>query len=146
MKKFKLIVGVVALFALVVANVWNAATVQNVTSLEVINVENVADGVEWSLGNLNEKGIWKQMYTNVVGVYTPSGTPATKDERYFGDVVYIVDGYDDCIPDDIFEICKPGTSRKRTIGLTKVDGHYVVSENITNSRIGYSNLWLPFQN
>ena len=44
MKKFKLIVGAMALFALVVANVWNAATTFQETELKVTDVENIAVG------------------------------------------------------------------------------------------------------
>ncbi|MBR2199825.1 MAG: hypothetical protein IKP73_00065 [Bacteroidales bacterium] len=42
MKKFKLIVGAVALFALVVANVWNAATVAKATALNIEDLEALA--------------------------------------------------------------------------------------------------------
>ena len=46
MKKLKYIVGAVALFALVVANVWNAATVNKMSCLAFMDVENIADGFE----------------------------------------------------------------------------------------------------
>jgi hypothetical protein len=45
MKKFKLLVGAMALFALAVVNVWNAATSLNVSELDIYNVESiVAEG------------------------------------------------------------------------------------------------------
>ena len=43
MKKFKLIVGAVALFALVVANVWNAATTLTGSDLNIADVEAMAN-------------------------------------------------------------------------------------------------------
>ena len=43
MKKFKLIVGAVALFALVVANVWNAATTLRSSDLNIADVEAMAN-------------------------------------------------------------------------------------------------------
>ena len=45
MKKLKFLVGAVALFALVVANVWNAATTLGASELDITNVESmVAEG------------------------------------------------------------------------------------------------------
>lgn len=46
MKKFKLIIGAVALFALVVANVWNAATVKTASALNMEDVEAIAQEPE----------------------------------------------------------------------------------------------------
>ena len=43
MKKFKFLVGAVALFALVVANVWNAATTLRGSELSVADVEAMAN-------------------------------------------------------------------------------------------------------
>jgi hypothetical protein len=48
MKRFKVIGCIVALFALVSANVWNAVTGMKASALHVENVENVAEGIEWS--------------------------------------------------------------------------------------------------
>lgn len=44
MKKFKVIGCIVALLALVTANVWNAATVVKASELDISNVETIAEG------------------------------------------------------------------------------------------------------
>ena len=58
MKKFKFLVGAVALFALVVANVWNAATLKTASTLNVEDIENVeAMGQEPEYGfTINNNG------------------------------------------------------------------------------------------
>ena len=56
MKKFKFLVGAVALFALVVANVWNAATTFSGSDLEITNVESIAAEAEDDGIELRQKG------------------------------------------------------------------------------------------
>ena len=56
MKKFKFLVGAVALFALVVANVWNAATTLQETELSLADVEALAQMEEDECFYLNEMG------------------------------------------------------------------------------------------
>ncbi len=46
MKKIKIIAGVLALCAIAGVNVWNAATIMNESSLNIEDVENVAEGFE----------------------------------------------------------------------------------------------------
>lgn len=60
MKKFKLIVGAVALLALVVANVWNAATTLKVSGLTIEEVEALAQMEEGGYYNDpdNYDGAW----------------------------------------------------------------------------------------
>ena len=53
MKKFKILVGAVALFALVAANVWNAATVFGSTELDIPNIERMAEGESQGINATN---------------------------------------------------------------------------------------------
>ena len=59
MEKFKIIGCVVALLAVVCANVWNATTVFKTSELDITNVESIAEGdvsgTEWN-GFGSEKG------------------------------------------------------------------------------------------
>lgn len=67
MKKLKYIFGAVALFALVVANVWNAATVVNASGLDVADVEAMAQEPESFTyeGNGMTTVLWSNVNTSV---------------------------------------------------------------------------------
>ncbi|MBR4350381.1 MAG: hypothetical protein IKP99_06625 [Bacteroidales bacterium] len=64
MKKFKLIVGAVALCALVVANVWNAATTLKVSGLIIEEVEALAQMEEEEWQPFPGSGIFGTIHKN----------------------------------------------------------------------------------
>ncbi len=80
MKKLKILVGAVALFALVVVNVWNAATVKSTSELDISNVESIAaEGdvyggsgsysgaiiTKWIIGNLEDSRFFSMSGTEL---------------------------------------------------------------------------------
>ncbi len=64
MKKFKLLVGAVALFALVAVNVWNAATTLKASALSIEDVEAMAQIEEGGYYNDPDtyRGAWIEQY------------------------------------------------------------------------------------
>ena len=100
MKKFKFLVGAVALFALVVANVWNAATTLNTSELDISNVESIAaEGDVSGIDDIDKKKDAKEEWVRntypvkywefadgTVVYDNPMGVPVSYFERIHGHV------------------------------------------------------------
>ncbi len=81
MKKLKILVGAVALFALVVVNVWNATTVFRGTDLDIADVEAMAnpEGID-DVGGFKEHGIKTPQRCSVQVKVVTYNCGATVDE------------------------------------------------------------------
>ena len=100
MKKLKFLVGAVALFAVVAVNVWNATTVTNASALNIGDVENVADGFEWSDifgGSGYNLNFWSYQYSDNYQYVTT--TFRYEDNSVRESVTQLSDAHYLCVPD-----------------------------------------------
>ncbi len=128
MKKIKFLVGAVTLFALVVVNVWNAATVKKATALDVEDVEAMAQESEGQSGLSKNVNRWAwQSLDN----YQTVSTEFVYDDNSSREVQTIVA--------EMRYKCVPGGSVDCTVNTEKVqtEVHYSMYECEPNHNDGY---------
>ena len=148
MKKLKFLVGAVALFALVVVNVWNAATTLNGHELVVADVEAMANPEgQGGSGSSTIGGIWEPGAQEDKRYFSMSGTQLDPSCAYSGDS-YIVTYYQvwECASrSDIFDCRPPQTIRYETrYTYWSWNGGYAEREGNLPTQHKWDNYVLPY--
>jgi hypothetical protein len=119
MKKFKFLVGAVALFAIVVVNVWNAATTLRGSDLSVADVEAMANPEGMGGSGSSIGGEWKQGKMEDQRYFTMSGSRVDFHTAYTCGS-YITTFYLnwDCVSRSAVFQCTPPETRKYPMRAT----------------------------
>ncbi len=128
MKKLKILVGAVALFAVVVVNVWNAATTLRGSDLSLADVEAMANPEGMVGTGFSKGGEWITAGIDGLKYFSMSGYQVDYEYTCSGNS-YIVTYYQnwDCAPRSALFQCNAGETRRYEMRATVWSGDNINS-------------------